>query len=140
MAERGRKPKGNYKQKTQVFSSRIRADTKAALEEAAKNSGQSLSQEIEYRLRRSFDEDKGMIERLGGRENYAVLRLIGSVMGVMFNAAGSAGCWLHDPYLFEQLVKTVGVVLQELRPPGTLTDRVSEHGCLLLVEPWKLIR
>jgi hypothetical protein len=124
--QRGRKPKGNYKQKTEVFSTRIRADTKAALEAAARERGHSLSQEVEYRLRRSFDEDKGLIEKLGGRENYAVLRLISSLMGVMYNPAALSfdevfleRSWLHDPYLFDQLLKAIAIVLEQLRPPGS---------------------
>jgi len=118
MAERGRKPRGNYKQKTQVFSTRIRADTKAALEAAAKNRGHSLSQEIEMRLRRSFDEDQNLFEKLGGRENYAVLRLISSVMSATWNPAGNMGSWLHDPYCFNQMVRAIASVLEALRPPG----------------------
>jgi hypothetical protein len=118
MAERGRKPKGNYKQKTQVFSTRIREDTKAFLESSAKNRGHSLSQEVEMRLRRSVDEDQNLIEKLGGRENYAVLRLISGLMSSVWNPAGDKGSWLHDPYCFAQLVKAITAVLAELRPPG----------------------
>src|SRR5689334_20687046 len=86
MAEtRGRKPTGNYKLKTDVMSTRIREDTKAALQAAAKARGHSLSQEIELRLRRSFDEDKGLIERFGSRRNYAILRLLGDLMDLVQN-------------------------------------------------------
>ena len=80
MARRGRKPKGEYVGKTKVFSTRLRADTKSALGRAAAKSGRSLSQEVEHRLRRSFDEDRDLFERFGGRENYALLRLIGSCL------------------------------------------------------------
>jgi hypothetical protein len=126
VAERGRKPKGNYKQKTKVFSARLRADTRAAIEKAAINSGHSLSQEIEHRLRRSFDEDQNLFEKLGGRENYAVLRLIASLMSVMLHPsdiitlspAEPRKSWLHDPYLFDQLVRAIAVVLEELKPEG----------------------
>jgi hypothetical protein len=130
MAERGRRPKGNYKEKTEVFSSRIRADTKAALVAAAARRGHSASQEWEYRIRRSFDEDQGIMEKLGGRENYAVLRIISSLMGVLSNPTGPRGSWLHDPYLFDQLVKAVAVVLNELRPPGDAALPPSASG------PW----
>jgi hypothetical protein len=118
MPERGRRPQGRYKQKTEVFSTRIRADTKAALEGAARERGHSLSQEVEYRLRRSFDEDQGIIEKLGGRQNYAVLRLISSLMETIYNPADARASWLLDPHAFDQLVKAVILVLEELRPPG----------------------
>jgi len=119
IGQRGRKPRGNYKQKSAVFSTRIRADTKAALEAAAKEQGHSLSQEAERRLRRSFDEDRGLFEKLGGRRNYAVLRLIAALMGTVSNPYYSPETsWLDDRRLFDQLVKMVDTVFAELRPLG----------------------
>jgi hypothetical protein len=131
--QRGRKPRGAYKQKTKVFSTRIRADTKEALAAAAKQRGHSLSQEIEYRLRRSFDEDEKMLDKFGGRRNYAVLRLISCLMEAVYNPLSPGAFWLDDPYLFNQFVKTTINVLEELRPPGdtSLPSDGSPQGDLL---------
>ena len=118
MARRGRKPKGEYVGKTEVFSTRLRPDTKAAIVAAAAKSGRSMSQEVEHRLRRSFDEDRDLIERFGGRQNYAMLRLIGSCLDVNVNPNDLDSSWLDDPYVFEQTVKSVVSVLGAFRPPG----------------------
>ena len=61
MAKAGRKPKGEYSGKSAVFSTRIRPDTRDALWQAAKASGRTLSQEVEFRLRRSIDEDGELV-------------------------------------------------------------------------------
>jgi hypothetical protein len=58
MARRGRPPKGEYPEKKRVFASRIREDTWEMLQRAAAKSGRSLSQEFEFRLRRSLDDDE----------------------------------------------------------------------------------
>ena len=70
------------------------------------------------RLRRSFDEDQSLFEKLGGRENYAALRLISSLMSSVWNPSEDRGSWLHDPYCFDQLVRAIAAVFAELRPPG----------------------
>jgi hypothetical protein len=51
---RGPKPKGPYEDKRRTLTTRITETTRAKLEEAANSSGRSLSQEIEFRLGRSF--------------------------------------------------------------------------------------
>ena len=124
MARRGPVPRGEYSNKSRVLSTRIREDTRNSLEAAAKHSGRSLSQEIEYRLRRSFDEDKRIFELFGGRRNYAVLRLVADVMQTIYNPFRPDADWLDDPYQFDQLVTAVASVLEAVRPPG---DRVLDH-------------
>jgi hypothetical protein len=133
MAERrGRRASGNYKQKTHVFSTRITADLREALGVAANNKGHSLSQEVEHRLRRSFDEDIGIIERFGNRRNYSVLRLISSYMDAIYNPIDLQASWLDDPYVFAQLVKAVSVMLAQLRPPG---DPAPPAGSTMALAP-----
>lgn len=134
MARRGPVPRGEYSNKSTVLSTRIRQDTRAAMENAAKQSGRSLSQEIEYRLRRSFDEDKGLFEKFGGRRNYAVLRLIADVMQVICNPFRPGSDWLDDPYLFDQLVKALAPVLESFRPPGDPMLSHPDEGMRLAAE------
>ena len=58
---------------------RTTLDTRAKLEKAAKESGRSLAQEIEFRLEQSFRDKAALIEAFGGRKTYDVLRVLGSV-------------------------------------------------------------
>ena len=125
---RGRKPKGEYAEKGVTLSTRIRSDTRAALEEAAKASGRSLSQECEHRLRRSFDEDEALIDRLGGRQLYAMFRMIAAAMELtvmqwqQFSSAKDERFdWIADPFGYDQAMKAAISVMDRLRPPGDPT-------------------
>lgn len=113
MGKRGPVPRGEYTNKSRVLSTRIREDTRAVLEEAARESGRSLSQEIEYRLRRSFDGDRIISEKFGSRQNYAVLRLLAA----LFDTAPREGrTWLNDPANFDHIRRSIMAVLDALRP------------------------
>jgi hypothetical protein len=125
MVQRGRVPKGEYANKSKVLSTRIREDTRKALENAALASGRSLSQEIEYRLRRSFDEDRKLIEVFGSRKNYGILRMISSVMDLSGNLANPEKTWLEDPYAFEMMKTSVSLVLDAIKPIGEPVGIVS---------------
>lgn len=57
MASRGRPPSG-AKAKRHVIAVRATEDFRAKIDAAAANSGRSMSQEIEFRLERSFEEDR----------------------------------------------------------------------------------
>lgn len=115
---RGRRPTGNYKQKTEVFSTRITADLREQLDNAAKDRGHSLSQEVEHRLRRSFLNDREVTSIFGNRRNYAVLRLISTLMEAIRNPANPNADWLDDPHAYDQLLQAIAQVLGALRPSG----------------------
>src|SRR5262245_32519160 len=53
----GRKPRGEFKGKTETLTTRITPQTRAELERAAKKSRRSLSQEVEHRLDYSIRRD-----------------------------------------------------------------------------------
>lgn len=126
MGKRGPKPQSPYDGARKVISTKVTSTLRGDLEKSAKDNGRTLSAEIEHRLRRSFDEDQGLIERLGGRQLYAILRLISATM----NAAGRQSMyfkycgpskedqWLNDPYAYDRATKATNVVLEALRPPG----------------------
>ena len=88
------------------------------MQHAATKSGRSLSQEVEHRLRRSFDEDRDLFERFGGRQNYSLLRLVGASLATSINPNDSSATWLDDPYAFDQALQSVVAVLEAFRPPG----------------------
>jgi hypothetical protein len=108
----GRKPKGEYEGKAAVLSTRITKELRQALTRSSKVSGRSLSQEIERRLRRSFDEDRRFDETLGGRENYAILRLIAGVL----NATSHKGDWRENAEDFPYLIRAVVLTLSLFGP------------------------
>lgn len=127
MGKRGPKPKGPYASKTSVLSTRIRPETRAALESVAKAKRRPLSQEIEHRLRRSFDEDTRIESIFGNAETYGLMRAIASVVNVTAtNAAkairaarhGKQVDWMSDPYVYDQAVRSIRVILELFRPPG----------------------
>jgi hypothetical protein len=128
MRRRGPNPKGEYAEKSAVLSTRIREDTRQALTDASKASGRSLSQEIEYRLRRSFDDDARIVDIFGGQQNYAVLRLLSGVMSAVSNPFLPATGWLDDPYRFNQVLKIINTVLEEFRPIGNPELQTQDEG------------
>jgi hypothetical protein len=124
--KRGPVPRGAYHNKSRVLSTRIREDTRTALEQAASESGKSLSQEIEHRLRRSFDQDERVILKYGTRRNYAVLRIIASLMESFHKPGRENVDWLDDPEAFQQLVRAVNVVLRELAPADAVGESQTD--------------
>ena len=75
MARRGRRPKGEYPEKKRVFASRIREDTWEMLQRTAAKSGRSLSQEFEFRLRRSLDDDEKIESAFGNLKTFGLMKL-----------------------------------------------------------------
>jgi len=125
MAKVGRKPKGPYIDKGSVFSARIRSDTRRDIEKAARKSGRSLAQEIEHRLRRSFEDDRTISRRFGSRETYAVARLIG--LAVEIENGPHSRAWLHETHAFDQTYAAIKALLDQLRPvPSINRPRVTK--------------
>jgi hypothetical protein len=119
MGKRGPAPKGEFTGQSAVLSTRIRPETRAALEAAAKESGRSLSQEIEFRLRSTFLEDEKIVDVFGSKKNYAIMRMAASLAESMMNARDRAADWTADPYLYDQVTKSIALVFELLRPPGS---------------------
>lgn len=119
MGKRGPSPRGEYEGRTAVFSTRITPETKQMLVKKSRESGRSLSQEIEHRLRRSLDEEKTIISIFGDRRNYAIMRLLSSVLlADQHLAAKGKVSWLDDPDAFNNAVNKVVAVLELFRPAG----------------------
>jgi hypothetical protein len=131
MAKRGPAPRGEYAGKSKVLSTRIRPDTRAALELAKKDSGRSLSQEIEYRLRRSFQADDKIEAAFGSRRNYRLMQLISICTQTVFDPDkfNPDADWLDDPASFEIAFRAVVTLLEAVRPPGAI-PKSSDFGWL----------
>jgi hypothetical protein len=79
MARRGRRPKGEYPEKKRVFASRMREETWEMLQLAAAKSGRSVSQEFEFRLRRSLDDDEKIESAFGDLKTFGLMKLAQTV-------------------------------------------------------------
>lgn len=147
MAKRGPKPKSPYSAQSKVMSTRISEELFAAITKAAANKSVTFSYEVELRLRKSFEEERAIVERLGGPQTYAMLRTIAATMNFAGDIALmyrpekklSGEAWFNDAYAFDQAVKAIGQVLEVFRPEGDpsapqilqtigkVPDDVAEH-------------
>lgn len=126
MGKRGPKPADEFGDQKAVLSTRITQHTRDALEAAAALSGRPLSREVEYRLRRSFDEDEKLVDLFGGRQLFALMRAISSAMMVagtgwvssISDKSRRSVDWLNDPDAYQRVVQATNAVLEALRPPG----------------------
>jgi hypothetical protein len=113
---RGPAPKGEYADKAATISTRITADLRGWLERAAKNSGRTLSQEIENRLRQTFVEEERMIDRFGGERTARILQVVALVLNGMRNPENPEADWLDDPRAFDLGVDAIYWTLEPVRP------------------------
>lgn len=105
----GRKPKGEFSGKGAWMSTRITQETRDKLEAAAKESGRSLSQEIERRLDDSFGIQ---------REQDPRLRALFFLISETIRAIPGSGDVFTDPHRFQQLKTGVATLLTKFTPPG----------------------
>lgn len=114
----GRKPKGEIKGQAAWLSTRLAPDTRAKLEEAAKASGRSLSQEVGMRLRQSFGIQA---------EDDPYLRGLFYYFGQI--AARLSADWRSDPYERQVFKWAITQALnrfvpeEEVVPPQWAEDR-----------------
>lgn len=123
MGKRGPAPKGEYAGKSKVLSTRIRPDTRAMLEKAKKESGRSLSQEIENRLRRTFYEDREIDAAFGDSKVFVLMRLVALALSSVQNTRRPKLKWYDDPNLFDDALSTIRKVLMAIYPSPT-TEKV----------------
>jgi hypothetical protein len=118
--QRGRPPLAPGKAKRASFNTRLRPSLKVVLEAAATQQGRSLSEEIEYRLERSLDDQRHLVEALElgfGRQVAGLMLAIGCVIR---DAAppprpGELG-WLSSPEAFRVIAESISLLLQAVGP------------------------
>src|SRR5579863_2424094 len=123
MGKRGPQPKGEYggtAERTAVFTTRLRPETRSRLVAEAKANGRSLSQEVERRLWMTFDEVDDEINRYGNKQNAAVVSLIGATIrsASARDSAKKRHDWLKEQWLFDDVVAAIRHVLLWFRPGG----------------------
>jgi uncharacterized protein (DUF1778 family) len=108
----GRKPKGEFAGKSATITTRIRPDTRDALEEAAQVSGRSLSQEVEFRLRASLQKPSDAKQR-----NQALGYAISFMAEAIEKVTGRS--WLDDPFTGRALWHAIDVFAYYFAPAVT---------------------
>ena len=111
-AKRGRKPQGAYSDKSAVLTTRITKELRAKLEGARMEHPRtwSLSQEVEDRLRKSFDEESIAEQKFGDRETYAIARLIAEVMNQVQMLTQRH--WASSAFTVDACAQAIGNVLR----------------------------
>jgi len=116
MARRGRRPKGEYPEKKRVFASRIREDTWEMLQRAAAKSGRSLSQEFEFRLRRSLDDDEKIESAFGDLKTFGLMKLAAQAVKSMCDLNNLKGHWTANVTAFDEALEVITRTLKGFRP------------------------
>jgi hypothetical protein len=123
----GRKSQGPISGKTHVFTTRISAETREALDREATLSGQSLSQVAEVLIRaglnrrRELDRDRPMralcflIAELA--KFLSLDRSLSSKKSISFGKADET-YWRTNPFVFKALQAAIPLAMQEFAPDG----------------------
>ncbi len=104
--KRGVRPRGPYADKRKTLTTRITNKTRENLDAAAKATDRSLSQEIEFRLERSFLQDDAdnrvrettlevIYDSFGGEKTFRVMGLLASMVQVVEQRTGKS--YFEDP-------------------------------------------
>jgi hypothetical protein len=125
----GRKPRGEFKGKSATLTTRITAETRAAMERAAQKSGRSLSQEVERRL-----IDSVRNERNRRSDVRALAEAIAIVAEKVEIATGKH--WLQDAFTGEALGRGIEVLVRHFAPHGArvIPPNVEEAAARVLPE------
>jgi hypothetical protein len=104
-------------------------EVRTQLEAAAKASGRSLAQEAEYRIERTFLDQRSLCEALDlayGAEPAGLLLVMGEVMKDAGRSAGAfatgslhgAETWWDNAYAFDQAAQAATKILDAAKPDG----------------------
>lgn len=136
----GRKPRGDFRRKTENFSTRITADTRAAMEREAEASGRSKSQVAEELIRLGLEEK-------ARRASTRPTRALGFLIERLAMSVGGAA-WVHPtkfplpadkreklvdqwrtvPFRYEALKIAVGLLLGALQPEGDIVSPIPAEA------------
>jgi hypothetical protein len=99
-----------------AMSFRVTPESKEKLDHAAKSSGRSLAQEIEFRLERSFDEERHLADALELVFDRQVAGLMLAIGCVMKEAQRRQRDWLSDPDAFFAVAGSIKIWLEAIDP------------------------
>jgi hypothetical protein len=117
---RGRPPNGPVSDKGATLTTRLRDDTRFALQASADRRRISLSQEVEMRLRQSLAEEEAapkIHEAFGGAATFTIFMMAAECVRAI--QIGTGKTWLDDPFLHTKAVEVVTQMMREFRPAGS---------------------
>lgn len=128
MAQRGRPPKDKTIRKSEPVSIRLTPYLRDRLEaeRTSADPQRTLSQEIELRLRESFDFDKAIQKLLGGNDYHcALLRFVAEVIVIIEVQTGLH--FVRDRFTFDHVKAAINTILDRFKPStrSSLPDRLS---------------
>ena len=109
----GRKPSGPFDGKNSTLTTRIRSDTRKLLDHAAKQKGHSLSQEVEFRLRESFNKEGDIPPHI-----QSLLSAISSLAMDIESRTGES--WREDAFTCVALRHGVEFLIASFAPGGEI--------------------
>lgn len=110
--KRGRPPLPPGEGKKVPLNMRTTRKVRDRLEAAAIDTGRSLTQEVEYRLQRSFEDEDAIFESFSGEHTYRLMKLLGAAVGVTENTTGKQ--WNQDAKTFASVEGTIDLILKAL--------------------------
>jgi len=123
-SKRGRPPLKAGAAKRASFNTRLREAVKERLEKEASDAGRSLSEEIEFRLERSFERERTLQELLEVRFGPELARLLITIGRDATSEVARAGSsfkdihspWLDDPAAFNAAQRAIENALAIVNP------------------------
>ncbi|WET72889.1 hypothetical protein [Rhizobium croatiense] len=125
----GRKPDGEFSGKSAVFSTRITPDLRALLEKESKQTGKSLSQIVERRLRDSFDHPDRWKRALGAEHVRALAYVVAKIATSLEIRTGRH--WHKDAFTGSALKAALNIAIHyfgswgEVRVPDRLEEQAA---------------
>jgi hypothetical protein len=139
MAKRGRPLKDEASRKSEPVSIRLTPELRSRLEAERMSADpeRTLSQEIDQRIRESFDLDKSIKKELGGADRYYwLLRLV--AQDIVFLEHQTGRRFMEDRFTFDQVIAAINTILDHFKPPEAsspperLTGLLDERAITLL--------
>jgi hypothetical protein len=123
----GRPPRGEFRGKSATITTRIKPETRLALEDAARAHRRSLSQEIERRLRESLSSSER--SSLSGERQPPHIRAIGELAKIATERIEvvTDKDWLRDAFTAEAVRHTIDQVLSHFAPPRQASHTVPDQ-------------
>lgn len=125
---RGRPALSDSEAKRAAIHVRTTANLRNRIIESAMAGGRSMAQEVEYRLERSFHDDRYgevLLQSIYGNELATLLLLIGWHMkvvgeGCQFVEKPSADDWMALPWAYDEAAKAAKYLIEVCRPEGEI--------------------
>ena len=110
----GRPPLPPGKRKRESMGFRPTPELRKKLENAAKESGLSLTQVVERRLDQSFLGDELLGGLFGEKATYHLMVMLGTIINLVQEQTGKK--WAEDPRTYAEVIDAVSVFMEVFRP------------------------